>query len=90
MTITSLQPGPTETRFFERAGMEDTKVGQEAKADPQDVARKGYEAMLAGKDHVVAATLKERVLAAAAIVTPEPRKAEQHRKMAEPGTGSNG
>jgi hypothetical protein len=44
--------------------------------------------MLAGKDHVVAALLKERVLAAAALVTPEPIKAEQHRKMAEPGSGN--
>ena len=88
VTVTALQPGATETEFFHRAGMDDTKIGQEEKADPQDVARKGYEAMLAGKDHVVAATLKEKLMAAAAIVTPEPTKAEQHRKMAEPGTGN--
>src|SRR5689334_10899720 len=87
VTVTALQPGATETEFFHRAGMDDTKVGQEEKADPQDVARKGYEAMIAGKDHVVAATMKERLMAAAALVTPEPMKAEQHRKMAEPGTG---
>jgi len=88
VTVTALQPGATETNFFARAGMEDTKVGTEEKADPQDVARQGYEAMLAGKDHVIAATMKEKLMAAAAIVTPEPMKAEQHRKMAEPGTGN--
>ena len=88
VTVTALQPGATETEFFHRAGMDDTKVGQEEKADPQDVARKGYEAMMGGKDHVVAATMKERLMAAAALVTPEPMKAEQHRKMAEPGTGN--
>ena len=89
VTVTALQPGATETEFFHRAGMDNTQVGQQDKADPQDVARQGYEAMLAGKDHVVAATLKERVLAAAALVMPEPLKAEQHRKMAEPGSGSH-
>ena len=88
VSVTALQPGATETEFFARAGMEDTHVGQQDKADPQDVARQGYEAMMAGKDHVIAATLKERVMTAAALVTPEPLKAEQHRKMAEPGSGS--
>jgi short-subunit dehydrogenase len=88
VTVTALQPGATETNFFERAGMEDTKIGQEEKADPQDVARKGYDAMMSGKDHVVAATTKERIMAAAAIVTPEPAKAEMHRKQAEPGSGN--
>ena len=88
VTVTALQPGATETEFFHRAGMDDTKVGQQDKASALDVARQGYEAMLAGKDHVVAALLKERVLAAAALVTPEPIKAEQHRKMAEPGSGN--
>jgi short-subunit dehydrogenase len=89
VTVTALQPGATETEFFHRAGMDDTKVGQSDKANPQDVARTGYEAMMAGKDHVVAATLTDKALAAAALVTPEPIKAEQHRKMAEPGSASH-
>ena len=88
VTVTALQPGATETEFFHRAGMDDTKVGQQDKANPQDVAREGYEAMMAGKDHVIAATLKERLMSAAALVTPEPLKAEQHRRMAEPGSGA--
>jgi len=32
-------PGATDTEFFERAGMEDTKIGQDKKADPVDVRR---------------------------------------------------
>jgi short-subunit dehydrogenase len=26
VTVTALQPGPTDTEFFDRAGMDDTKV----------------------------------------------------------------
>lgn len=69
--------------------MEDTKVGQEKKDDPAEVAKQGFEAMLAGKDHVIAGSLKVKAQAAIAQVTPETVKAEQHRKMAEPGSGEN-
>lgn len=89
VTITALQPGPTDTNFFERAGMEDTKVAQDAKEnDPADIAKMGFDAMMAGKDHVIAGSLKVKAQAAMARVTSEPMKAEQHRKQAEPGSGS--
>src|SRR6185369_12580936 len=52
ITITVLMPGATETNFFECAGMEDTKLGVSEKDDPAEVARQGFEAMTAGKDHV--------------------------------------
>lgn len=57
VTVTALQPGPTDTDFFHRAGMEDTKVGREGKTEssPRDVARQGIEALMDGKDHVYAA-----------------------------------
>jgi uncharacterized protein len=87
VTVTALMPGPTDTKFFERAGMEDTKVGQDDKDDPADVARAGYEAMMAGKDHVVASSLKSKLMGTTAKVMPEPMKAEQHRKLAEPSDG---
>jgi uncharacterized protein len=60
ITITALQPGATETNFFHRAGMDDTKVGTMEKSDPADVARQGFEALMAGKDHVVAAMAMEQ------------------------------
>jgi short-subunit dehydrogenase len=88
VTVTAMQPGPTDTNFFARAGMEDTKVGQDKKDDPAEVAKQGFEAMLAGKDHIIAGSMKVKAQAAMAQVTPEPMKAEQHRKMAEPGSGS--
>ena len=86
VTITSLMPGPTDTEFFERADMMDTKVGTQEKADPADVAKDGWEAMKAGDAHVVSGWgNKARV--AMAHVTPAGMLAEQHRKMAEPGSG---
>jgi short-subunit dehydrogenase len=83
VSVTTLLPGPTDTAFFERADMEDTKVGQGKKDDPADVAKTGYEAMLKGEGDVVHG-LKNKLQAAMGAITPESVKAEQHRKMAEP------
>jgi uncharacterized protein len=86
VVITALQPGATETNFFHRAGMDDTKVGADRKSDPADVARQGFEALMKGKDHVVAAMAKEKVQVAVGQVVPETMKAQQHRKISEPGS----
>ncbi len=86
VTVTALQPGPTDTNFFRRAGMEDTKVGAGKKDDPADVARDGYEAMMAGKDHVVAGSLKNKVQSTIAQILPETTKAEMHCRVGEPGS----
>jgi short-subunit dehydrogenase len=86
VTITALMPGPTETEFFERADMLDTAVGSGEKDDPAEVARQGYEALMAGKEKVVAGSLKNKLQAAVAGVIPDSAKAEMHRKMAEPGS----
>ena len=88
VTVTCLMPGATETEFFERAGMTDTKIGQSEKDDPADVAKLGFEAMMNGEGDVVAGW-KNKVMAAAALVTPSNFLAEQHRKQAEPGSGNN-
>jgi short-subunit dehydrogenase len=86
VTVTCLMPGPTATEFFERADMMDTKVGQQKKDDPADVARTGFKAMMKGETDVVAG-VKNKLQTAVASVTPADMLAEQHRKMAEPGTG---
>jgi uncharacterized protein len=88
VSITVLQPGATETNFFRRAGMEDTKVGAGKKDDPAEVAKQGFEALMAGKDHIVAGSLKNRIQDAAAQVMPEPAKAAAHRKLSEPGSAN--
>jgi short-subunit dehydrogenase len=84
--VTALQPGPTETNFFERAGMMDTKVAVEEKDDPAEVARQGFEALMAGKHRIVAGSVKNKVQSAMAHVLPEQMKAQQHGKMMEPGS----
>jgi len=86
VTVTCLMPGATETEFFERAGLSDTKVGQSEKDDPADVARDGFAAMMRGDSDVVSGW-KNKVQTSIANVTPAEVLAEQHRKMAEPGTG---
>ena len=53
VSVTCLMPGPTDTEFFDRAGMEDTKVGQGKKDDPADVAKTGFDAMMKGEGDVV-------------------------------------
>jgi short-subunit dehydrogenase len=86
VTVTTLQPGPTDTDFFHRAGMDNTKVGSEGKSEsqPQDVARQGIEALLAGKDHVYAASAKTKLEGMVANAVPGKVKAAMHEKMARP------
>ncbi|HYW72377.1 MAG TPA: SDR family NAD(P)-dependent oxidoreductase [Pyrinomonadaceae bacterium] len=85
VTVSCLMPGATETEFFKRAGMMDTKIGQSEKDDPEEVARAGFEAMMDGEDQVVTGW-KNKLLSTIANVTPSGVLAEQHRKQAEPGS----
>jgi short-subunit dehydrogenase len=86
VTITALMPGPVETEFFERADMLDTKVGADDKDDPADVARDGFEALMAGKERVVSHSLKTKAQGRGSRFLPDSAKAEMHRSMAEPGS----
>ncbi|WP_244484272.1 MULTISPECIES: SDR family NAD(P)-dependent oxidoreductase [unclassified Rhizobium] len=86
VSVTCLMPGATETRFFERADMLDTEVGQADKDDPADVARVGFTALMKGEGDVVAGW-KNKLQTVMANVTPAGILAEQHAKMAAPGTG---
>jgi len=89
VTLTTLMPGATDTDFFARADMLDTDIGQDpSKADPAKVARDGWDAMMAGKGHIVSGW-KNKAQVAAAGVVPQSMLAEQHRKMAEPGSGDD-
>jgi short-subunit dehydrogenase len=86
VTVTALQPGPTDTDFFHRAGMDNTQVGTEGKheSQPDDVARQGIEALLAGKDHVYAASMKTKMEGMMANAIPGSVKGAMHEKMAKP------
>jgi uncharacterized protein len=86
IAVTALQPGPTNTDFFHRAGMDDTKVGSEGKLtnDPREVAEQGYKALMDNEDHIYASSIKTKVQGELGRFVPDSVKAEQHRKQAEP------
>jgi short-subunit dehydrogenase len=88
VSVTALMPGATETDFFHRAGGDDTKLGASEKDDPAEVAKEGFEALMAGKDHVVAGAFKNKLQAAAGYALPDPLVAKAHANMAEPGSAS--
>jgi len=84
VTVTSLMPGPTRTEFFARGHLEDTPIGSGPQDDPADVARQGFEALMAGKRRVVAASLMTRVMEASNKVLPDRVKAAANKIMAKP------
>lgn len=88
VTVTALMPGPTDTNFFHRAGMDDTKVGASEKDDPAQVAKQGFDALMAGKDDIVAGSLKTKLQGTVTKVLPDTVNAEQHRKLSEPGSAN--
>lgn len=84
VTITVLMPGPTDTPFFERAGMLDTPVGRDdSKEDPAKTARNGWDAVMAGSAHVVSGA-KNKLQAALSHITPDSVLAQRHSAMAKP------
>lgn len=86
--MTSLMPGATESRCWDRADMRDTKVGAGDKSDPADVAREGFEAMMNGRERVVSAKPLTKLQTAANKYIPDRIKAKLQRRMAEPGSAS--
>jgi uncharacterized protein len=87
VTVTALMPGPTETDFFRRADMEDTKVGTEDKDDPAGVAREGFEALMSGRGHVVAGSAKNTVQVFGGKFMSLEAQAGMHAKQTRPGSG---
>ena len=87
VSVTCLLPGATDTEFFQRAGMLDTRIGQSDKDDPADVARSGFEAMMRGDSGVITG-LRNKIEAAVARVMPSDVVAEAHRRQSEPGSAS--
>ncbi len=89
VTITNLMPGPVETEFFARGDMLDTSVGaSDTKSDPADVAKDGWDAVMAGKASVFSGW-KNKIQGVLANVTPNSVLAQQHRGMAEPGSAKD-
>ena len=88
VTVTCLKPGATETAFFHRAELDDTKVGQAKKDDPADVAKTGWEAMKKGEAAVIHG-MKNKLQVAAADVMTDAQTAKLHRAQVEPGSANS-
>ena len=84
VSVTVLLPGPTDTEFFDRAGMGDTAVDSSDKDDPAEVAKDGFDALMAGKDQVVAGSGRNKVQAAGAKLMPDQARAAVHARMTRP------
>ncbi len=86
VTVTALQPGATDTNFFKRADMLNTKAGAGKKDDPADVAKDGFEALMAGKDHVVAGSFINKVQSTLAKIIPQTQGAKMQGEGVKPGS----
>jgi len=84
VTVTALLPGPTDTEFFNRAGMEGTPVGRAGKDDPAAVARDGFQAMMAGHSQVIGGSVKNKVQVTGAKLMPDQARAAAHARMTKP------
>jgi short-subunit dehydrogenase len=89
VTVTALMPGPTDTEFFERAGLEDTKLGAGKKDDPALVARQGFEALMDGKTKVQGGGFSSKAQGKAMKVLPDKAEAAVHRHETEPGSAES-
>jgi len=85
VSVTALLPGVTNTDFFNKAGMNESKAVQdkEAMADPAQVAKDGYKALMAGDDRVISG-MKNKVQVGAANLMPDSRVAHQLNEQQKP------
>ncbi|HLL54165.1 MAG TPA: SDR family NAD(P)-dependent oxidoreductase [Myxococcaceae bacterium] len=84
VTVTTLLPGPTETNFFHRANMDDTKAGRKKKDDPAKVAKQGFEALMAGEAKVIAGSPTNKLYGVMGRLLPERVKAALHWRLSIP------
>jgi short-subunit dehydrogenase len=85
VSVTVLQPGPTDTEIFARAGQQNTILGAApGKDDPDDVARQGFEALMAGRERVVAASLAAKATELASRMLPDALTARLNALVTRP------
>jgi len=89
VVVTTLMPGATDTDFFSKANMEHTKAGQGSKYDPVEVAKAGYEALMAGDDKVLAGTMN-KIQGSMMNMMTEEAAASMARKQMEPAEEKGG
>lgn len=89
ISVTMLLPGPTETPFFGKAGLLDTKVGSEEKDDAAQVAEQGFKALMKGEGNALGGSLKSRTLGLGANILPDATGAAFGRRLSEPGSADD-
>jgi short-subunit dehydrogenase len=83
VTLTALQPGATDTDFFNKADMQESKILDTKLSDPAKVAKDGYEALMKGDDKIVSG-MKNKAMVASGNIIPDTMLAAQMNKMQEP------
>lgn len=85
ISVTALLPGATDTDFFRKAGMEESKIAQDESnlADPAKVAKDGYEALMANKDMVISG-FKNKMQMAMSSISGDEKNAAKMAKQQEP------
>jgi short-subunit dehydrogenase len=83
VTLTALQPGATDTDFFNKADMQESKILDTKLSDPVKVAKDGYEALMSGDDKVISG-FKNKAMVGMSNIMPESMVAAQMNKMQEP------
>lgn len=84
VTLTALLPGATDTDFFRKAEMEESKVVQDGKLDdPAQVAQDGYDALMRGDDMIISG-MKNKINVAMSNVMPDKVAAENMNKKQAP------
>ncbi|CCG01107.1 SDR family NAD(P)-dependent oxidoreductase [Blastococcus saxobsidens] len=87
VTVTALLPGPTDTEFFDRADLTDTKLGaSDSKDDPALVARQGFEGLMKGEASVFAGSVSSKLMGKLSAVLPDAIAGKSHKPMTRPGS----
>ena len=86
ITVTALLPGATDTDFFNKADMQQSKIVKEGKLDDaKKVAQDGYNALMKGESMKVSG-LKNKVKVALSNVLSDKKAAKNMKKEQEPVT----
>lgn len=85
ITITTLLPGATDTDFFNKADMNESKIveDEDKLADPADVAKDGYDALMSGDDKVISG-FKNKAMVAMSNMMTDSKAADMMKKQQEP------
>jgi short-subunit dehydrogenase len=90
VSVTALLPGPTDTEFFDRAELTDTKLGaSDKKDDPAQVARQGFDGLMKGEPSVFAGSLSSKAMGRLSAITPGNVATKLKRPMTEPGSAAD-